>query len=316
MQLVQSSVGMEFVNAIMEPVCGRIRRRLKPLPREEKLYRPTVQQDLEYIYDEDVLSESEAEKQERIVQKEKASSTKNKSEFDRPKTKDVRSYSKSETLDENAPLTAHPPQTPRAELKEEEEDDDVDIEEENPNENEEEKASEEPEQKETPGNDDNDDGKDDEKEEKKQKDNDNDMDDPIFNKPQPFIFLAQKAEATLTEQWNDVLKNVILNLERLDAAEPKINIKTENEYGNKVLNKINGYFSYKHMLENISVPLLDAIGDLKSAANITIEDVETSARCLKYLREAHKTTLTVFRNSKDPLVIIWAAALLIITSLV
>ena len=109
---------------------------------------------------------------------------------------------------------------------------------------------------------------------------------------------------------------MILNLERLDAAEPKINIKTENEYGNKVLNKINANFSYKQMLENISIPLLDAIGDLKSAANITIEDVETSARCLKYLREAHKTTLNVFRNSKDPLVIIWSAALLIITSLV
>lgn len=310
MQLVQSSVGMEFVNAIMEPVCGRMRRRLKPLPREEKVYRPTVQQDLEYLYDDDVLSESEAEKQERIVQKEKQSSPKNKSPFDKPKTKDIRSNSKSETLDENAPLTAHPPETPRAEIKEEEEDeDDVD-------ENEEEKASEEPVQKETPGNDDNEDGKDDEKEEKKEKETDKDTDDPIFNKPQPFVFLAQKTEATLTEQWNDVLKNVVLNLERLDAAEPKINLKTDNEYGNKVLNKINANFSYKHMLENISIPLLDAIGDLKSAANITIEDVETSARCLKYLREAHKTTLNVFRNSKDPLVIIWAAALLIITSLV
>ena len=301
MQLIQSSIGMEFVNALMEPVCGRMRRKLKPLLREAKLYRPTITQNIEYLNDEDVLSESEAEKQEKMVQKEKKIATKS---IDKEKLPQTAKLDSDYSYSENAPLKTSVSQ--KTILSEDEE------EQNETKQQEEEKASQETTTTITPGNNDDDDKKDndDTKDDEKKEENE----DIGYEPSKPFIFLAQKSEATLCEQWNDVLKNVVLNLGRLEAEEPKLSIKTENELGNKIIDSINAKFSYKSILENISIPLLDAIGDLKSAANITVEDVESSAKCLKYLRESHKTALNVFRKSEDPMVIIWSAALLTITT--
>eukprot|EP01084_Bolivina_argentea_P167814 291155_1 len=138
MQIVQSSIGMEFVNALLEPICGTMRRKLRPLPREPKKRRQTTVQYINYLRDDDVLSESEAQKQAQKVKKEKKSMPTTDTKLETyPSTPSM-----SATDDENAPLKrfANFDQSKyKNDIKEEEE---VDDDEEETDNKEEEKAVE------------------------------------------------------------------------------------------------------------------------------------------------------------------------------
>eukprot|EP01083_Nonionella_stella_P059010 154463_1 len=111
MQLVQSSIGMEFVNALLQPLCGTMSRRLKPLPREYKARRATIIQNMQYLQDDDVLPESEVEKQQQIVEQEKLASSQPPM---REHAKSNVSMKSESEYDENAPFlkTKQIPDTP------------------------------------------------------------------------------------------------------------------------------------------------------------------------------------------------------------
>ena len=333
MQLVQASVGMEFVNALMEPVCGAIRRKLKPLPREEKRKRPTIPQNIDYLQDDDVLSESEAEKQQQLahLERERLQPAPSPS----PSPQPAPQMTPGLEVDESTPLTSEPRSNVPIGFPDISMEKEIDLK----------VVKDDEEQK---------DG--DEKREIEPNpitnsnpsdtikrpspitiSDDQKADNTLLSVPNgvsdskskaktpvmaPFVFLAQKSNPTLTEQWSDVLKHIALNLERLENLSSGNAMKSKSEntststIGTKVLVSIQNKFSYRNMVENLSDPLLAAIEDLKCASNVEVEDIESSAKCLKYLREAHKTTLTVFRQSKDPLLSIWSATLLIVTSFV
>jgi len=68
------------------------------------------------------------------------------------------------------------------------------------------------------------------------------------------------------------------------------------------------------LLATISTDLNDALGDLLSACNVEIEDIETSQQCIQYLKDSWKTSSTILNQTKDPLIAIFAASLVIVTS--